>query len=84
MLLMKQGEQGWLLAGKAGNHEFARAFYMDPDGKGSRYIVGQGGNVRLGPAELWGIDVGADGATFRWSTGATSWIPSGWYQVTWQ
>lgn len=83
MLLMKQGEQGWLLQGKAGNHEFARAFYMD-DGKGTRYMVGQGGVSRLGPSELWGIDIDARGATFHWSTGLTSWIPSTWYQLSYR
>lgn len=85
MLLMKQGEQAWLLAGASGNHEFARLFYFD-DGKGGgpRYRVGQGGVTKLGPSELVAVFIDAHGARLEWSCGRKSHIPPGWYQVTYR
>lgn len=84
MLLMKQGEQGWLLTGGGGgNHEFARLFWCDPDGKGLKYRVGLGGASRLGTYELLGCDVTAEGVMLEWTGGRQSFIPQGWYQVSW-
>lgn len=85
MLLMRQGEQAWLLAGKEGNHEFARMFWFD-DGKGAgpRYIVGMGGISRLGPSELVGAAITDEGATLSWSCGRKTLIPLGWYQLTYR
>lgn len=84
MLLMKQGEQGWLLAGGGGNHEFARCFFFD-DGKGggSRYLVGLGGSNRLGVYALEHVAVDETGAHFSWSQGRKSHIPRDWFQATW-
>lgn len=82
MLLMRQGEQAWLLSGGAGNHEFARLFYCD-DGKGLRYRVGQGGAPKLGPFELLAVDIDERGAHLSWSQGRKSLIPRDWYQLTW-
>lgn len=82
MLLMKQGEQAWLLSAGGGNHEFARLFWCDSDGKGSRYRVGAGGNHKLGGFELLGADLDERGATLTWSEGRKSFIPSSWYQLT--
>lgn len=84
-MLVKQGEQGWLLGGASGNHEFARCFYWDDGkGKGPRYIVGQGGASRLGVSELVGVDVDPDGATFSWACGRQSHLPRSWFQLTWR
>jgi len=83
MLLMRQGEQAWLLAGREGNHEFARMYWYD-DGKGPRYIVGIGGVGRLGPSELHHAAITDEGATLTWSCGRKTLIPLGWYQLTYR
>lgn len=81
-LLMKQGEQGWLLSAGGGNHEYARLFWCDSDGKGPRYRVGMGGDPKLGRFALLGADLDEKGAALTWSDGRRSFIPSSWYQVT--
>jgi hypothetical protein len=84
MLLMKQGEQAWLLAGSAGNHEFARMFFFDDGkGKGPHYRLREG-SPRLGPSELVHVAVSATGCDLEWSCGRKSHIPPGWYQVTYR
>lgn len=82
MLLLRQGEQAWLLTSK-GNYEFARLFWLDEDnGKGPRYRVGQGGVNRLGSSELLGCDIEREGARLSWSCGRKSLIPLDWFQYT--
>lgn len=83
MLLLKQGEQAWLLAGASGNHEFARLQWFDDEkGQGPRYRVGPGGNARLGPADLLHCAIDDHGATMEWSGDRMSFIPRDWFQVT--
>lgn len=83
-LLLKQGEQTWLLTSDDGNHEFARVFWMDPKKEGQpRYILRDGG-ARLGKSELLHIAVDNDGAHLTWSGGRYSQIPRDWYQLTWK
>lgn len=83
-LLVRQGEQAWLL-GAQGNHEFARAFYMSPrPGEPVQYIVRDGKARVGGQSDLTHIAVDAGGATFQWSCGRTSWIPSDYFQVTYR
>lgn len=82
-MLMKAGEQGWLLSSGGGNHEFARLFWCDPDAKGARYRVGQGGDAKLGRFELLSANFGDRGADLVWSDGRRSFIPVSWYQLTW-
>jgi hypothetical protein len=83
MLLMRSGEQAWLLSTDGGNHEFARVFWCDADGKGARYRVGAGGVPRLGPFVLMQVAVDDRGAELTWSQGRKSWIPKEYYQYTW-
>lgn len=85
MLLMRQGEQAWLLLGQGGNHEFARAFYFDSarDDKGPRYVL-RDGVGKLGAAELQHLAIERDGAFFEWSTGHRSFIPANFFQLTWK
>lgn len=86
MLLMKSGEQAWLLAGSEGNHEFARVFYFADVKRGKTeadYFV-QGQGSRVGPSFLEHVSIGDDGATLSWSCGRKSVIPKGWYQVTYR
>jgi hypothetical protein len=82
MLLMRQGEQAWLLTGSRGNHEFARLFWLDDKGTGPRYLVGQGGASRLGGSALMGCDIDERGARLSWSCGRKSLIPLDWFQYT--
>lgn len=82
-LLMKQGEQAWLMSGTAGNHEFARLFWFD-DGQGARYRVGQGGAPKLGIFELEHVAVDDSGAHLTWSKGMKSHLPRTWFQLTWE
>lgn len=81
MLLMKQGEQAWLLT-QEGTHEYARIYWIDKDGKGPRYHV-RDGFARVGSQEMVGCDLDERGANITWSKGAKSWIPRDWYQYTW-
>jgi hypothetical protein len=82
MVLMRQGEQAWLLT-SAGNHEFARVFYCDDGrGKGTRYILREGVS-KLGQHTLLAADVDERGLELTWSTGYKSLIPRDWYQLTW-
>ncbi len=83
MLLMRQGEQAWLLTTDGGSHEFARVFWCDQDGKGARYRVGQGGAPKLGRFDLLHVAVDARGATLTWSGDRKSWIPADYFQYTW-
>ncbi len=85
MLLLRQGEQAWLLTTDGGNHEFARLFWCDTDGKGSRYRVGQGGapGFHGGMYMLHHVEVDERGATLTWSRGRKSWIPGDYFQFTW-
>lgn len=84
MLLLRTGEQAWLLTGTKGNHEFTRAFYCVPkEGEEARYIV-KDGRDRLGPSNLVHIAVDADGATFSWSCGRKTLVPQDYFQVTYQ
>jgi hypothetical protein len=84
LLLVRQGEQAWLLAGMGGNHEFARAFYFAPkDEAAPRYIL-KDGKARIGPSTCIGIDVDRDGATFSWDCGRKSHIPQDYFQCTWR
>lgn len=80
---MKQGEHAWLLSTAGGNHEFARLFWCDAEGKGTRYRVGQGGDPKLGPHQLLHVAVDDDGARLTWSGGRKSSIPRSWFQFTW-
>lgn len=84
MLLMKQGEQAWLLTSDGGNHEFARVFWMAVREEEARYRVGQGGNARLGPHVLEAVDIDARGARLSWEGGRKSWIPADWFQLTYR
>jgi hypothetical protein len=77
MLLMKQGEQAWLLSAGGGNNEFSRVFYFD-----GKYRLRDGHN-RLGPHELVSCAVDEKGCHLAWSGGRKSHIPAGWYQVSW-
>lgn len=77
-LLLRQGEHAWCLAGKAGNHEFAKAFYAD-----GKYNVREGTARVGGGIDLLGVELDAAGATFHWSSGLTSQIPRDYYQATW-
>lgn len=77
MLLLRQGENGWLLTADGGNHEFSKARYE----KGGYKL--RDPNPRLGPHTLEHIAIDADGALFTWSGGRKSWLPRDWYQATW-
>lgn len=84
MLLMKSGEQAWLLAGTEGNHEFARVFFMvKRGGTKPEYIVRDNGS-RVGPSFLEHLALDGNGATLSWSCGRKSQIPKDWYQVTYR
>ena len=77
MLLMRQGEQAWLLTSDGGNHEFARIFYIE-----GRYRL-RDGNGRLGPYELLHAAIDERGAHLTWTKGRKSFIPRDWFQLTW-
>lgn len=82
MLLMRQGEQGWLLTGNAGNHEFVRVFYVDDGkGKGPQYRV-RDGFARFGASELLHAALDDGGVTLSWSCGRKTRIPQSYYQYT--
>lgn len=85
MLLMKQGEQAWLLTSDGGNHEFARCFWLaKSEEETPRYRVGAGGNARLGPHTLEHVEIDARGARLSWEGGRKSWIPADWFQLTYR
>ena len=75
MLLMRQGEQAWLLTA-TGNHEFARVFWFDGD-----YRLREGFN-RVGTSKLLNAALDDAGATLRWSCGRVTQIPRAWYHYT--
>lgn len=77
MLLMRTGEQGWLLTADGGSHEFSKVRYFD----GSFKL--REPTARLGPAELTGMAVDEKGAHLTWSGGRHTWIPANWYQLSW-
>lgn len=77
MLLMRTGEQAWLLTADGGSHEFSKVRYFD-----GGYKL-RDPNPRLGPAELVGMAVDEKGAHLSWSGERHTWIPSGWFQLSW-
>lgn len=81
MLLLRQGEQAWLLTGGSGKHEFARAYFCSPKaGDAPRYIVRDGGPRLANGIELVHVAVTADGADFAWSSGHVSHVPGDYFQ----
>jgi hypothetical protein len=86
-LLMRQGEQAWLLAADGGNHEYANIRFMKPKSapaaEGPRYIVKEGAN-RLGGVSLEHIEVDERGAWLSWTQGYRTHIPSDYFQLTWR
>lgn len=84
MLLMKSGEQAWLLAGSEGSTEFARVYwYTKRDKSEPEYVVRDNSN-RVGQSFLWHLALDERGAQLEWSCGRRSFIPADWYQVTYR
>ncbi len=83
MLLLRQGEQAWLLTGGSGKHEFARAYFCSPKpDEAPRYIVRDGSPRIAQGIELVHVSVTTQGADLEWSTGHVSHIPSDYFQYS--
>lgn len=83
MLLLRQGEQAWFLSSDAGNHEFAKVrFEKRPGADTPTYNVREGFARVGGGVDLVHAAIEADGAHLTWSTGAKSFIPKDYFQVT--
>lgn len=81
---MRPGEQGWLLAGSAGNHEYSRVFYQATREKPEPHYVVREGTGRLGGIELQHVSVDDRGAWLTWTKGFRTHLPPSLYQLTYQ
>jgi hypothetical protein len=83
MLLLRTGEQAWFLSSTQGNHEFQKVRFESRNGAAPSYNVREGFARVGGNVDLVHLAVEADGAHLSWSTGAKSFIPKDYFQLTW-
>ncbi len=81
-LLMRQGEQAWLLTSE-GHTEFSRCFWMKDQRGDVGYRI-RDNFGRVGKSDCVGCAIDETGCTISWSCGRKTHLASGWYQLTWR
>ncbi len=82
MCLLRSGEQAWLCTEDAGNHEFARVFWLrTPTKPEPQYMLREASN-RLGSTYLLHADIDSERMRLEWTGGRVTEIPRDYFSMT--
>ncbi len=84
MVLLRSGEQAWLCTEDAGNHEFARVFYVKTPTKPEPHYLLREASNRLGTTYLLGCDIDGDRMRLEWTHGRVTEVPRSYFQMTYR